>query len=291
MKIGFIGLGIMGSRMAANLLKAGYDLTVHNRTRAKADLLLAQGARWADTPAAVARDADVLITMLGDPTAVEGVALGEGGFLEALPQGSLWADCSTVNPSFSRRMAAAARARGVHLLDAPVAGTKGPAAEGTLLFLVGGDLDDVARCQPLFDVMGRQTIHVGGQGMGTSLKMVFNLLLGESMLVFSEGMALGQSLGIPRETLLEMLIGSAVVAPFVSGKRDMIEGGEYEAHFPLRWMHKDLQLATQTAYERGVALPAGNAVKEIFMLAKQAGLGDEDFAAIYRFLNESSPPS
>jgi 3-hydroxyisobutyrate dehydrogenase/glyoxylate/succinic semialdehyde reductase len=134
--------------------------------------------------------------------------------------------------------------------------------------------------------MGRQTLHLGAHGMGTSLKMVFNLLLGESMLIFAEAVALGQSLGIARETLLEMLMGSAVVAPFVASKREMIESGDYDAHFPLRWMRKDLQLAAVTAYEQDVALPAGNAVKEIYALAERGGLADQDFSAIYRFLNE-----
>jgi 3-hydroxyisobutyrate dehydrogenase/glyoxylate/succinic semialdehyde reductase len=286
MKTAFIGLGIMGGRMAANLLGAGYDLVVYNRTEDKATALLERGARWASSPAAAAAGVDVLITMLSTPEVVENLALGKEGFLGALKREAVWVDATTVNPSFSRRMAAAAQARGVRFLDAPVAGTKGPAEQATLTFLVGGDAEVITRCQPLFDVMGNRTVHVGGHGMGTSLKMVFNLLLGEAMQAFCEGMALGKALGIPRDTLLDTLLGSAVVAPFVSGKREMIRRDAYEAHFPLQWMHKDLHLATLTAYERGVALPAANAVKETYALAARHGLADKDFAAIYQFLAE-----
>ena len=284
MKTAFIGLGIMGSRMASNLLGAGYDLVVHNRTRDKANSLLARGARWAASPAEAAAGADVLFTMLSTPEIVENLALGKDGFLGALKREGVWVDTTTVNPSFSRRMAAAAQAQGVRYFDAPVAGTRGPAEQGTLTFLVGGDAEVITRCQPLFDVLGSRTVHAGGHGMGTSLKMVFNLLLGEAMQAFCEGMALGKALGFPRDTLLDTLLGSAVVAPFVSGKREMIQRDAYEAHFPLQWMYKDLHLATLTAYERGVALPAGNAVKETYALAVRQGLADHDFAAIYRYL-------
>jgi 3-hydroxyisobutyrate dehydrogenase/glyoxylate/succinic semialdehyde reductase len=273
--------------MAANLLGAGYDLVVYNRTRGKAEPLLMRGARWAASPTAAATGADVLFTMLSTPEIVEELALGRDGFLGALKREAVWVDCTTVNPSFSRRMAAAAKERGVRFLDAPVAGTKGPAEQGTLTFLVGGDAKAITRCQPLFDVMGSGTVHAGGHGMGTSLKIVFNLLLGEAMQAFCEGMALGEALGLSRDTLLDTLLGSAVVAPFVAGKREMVRRDAYEAHFPLKWMHKDLHLATLTAYENGVALPAGNAVKETYALAARQGLADNDFAAIYRYLSES----
>jgi 3-hydroxyisobutyrate dehydrogenase-like beta-hydroxyacid dehydrogenase len=284
MRVGFIGLGIMGSRMAANLQRGGHELAVFNRTRSKAEPLLAAGATWADTPALLAEQVDVLFTMLAHPEAVAAVALGEEGFLERLRPGTIWADCSTVNPSFSRQMADQAAQRQVRFLDAPVAGTKGPAGEGALLFLVGGEAADVDACRPFFELMGRRTIHVGGHGMGTSLKMVFNLLLAEAMLSFAESMILGQALGISRDALFEALLGGPMVAPFVTAKRAKIEGGTYEADFPLQWMRKDLHLASITAYEQDVALPAGNVAKEIYALAEQYGLGEKDFSAIYQFL-------
>ena len=289
MRIGFIGLGLMGSRMATNLLRrAGYDLVVHNRTRAKAELVLDLGATWADSPAQLGKEVDLLFTMLAHPEAVMQMALGEEGFLDALPRGALWADCSTVNPSFSREMAGRARQRGIRFLDSPVAGTLGPAAEGELLFLVGGDPEDVEACRPLLEVMGRKIVHVGGHGQGTGLKMAINLLLGQAMLAFSEALVLGQSLGISRDTLLDSLLGSAVVAPFLKGKRHRVVEEDYEAEFPLKWMRKDLHLASLTGYEEGVALPALNAVKEVFALAAGDGWSEQDFSAIYQFMADKA---
>ncbi len=286
MQIGFIGLGIMGSRMAANLQKNGYKLVVHNRTRAKADSLVEGGATWADTPAAVAREAEILFTVLSEPKAVTATALGNNGFLDHMNPKTLWVDCSTVNPSFSRRMAEEAKERQLRFLDAPVAGSKQPAEKGELLFLVGGAKADVEACRPMFEIMGRQVLHIGGHGMGTSMKMVVNLLLGQAMLAFAEALTLGQALGINRQTLLDTLPGGPVVAPFVSGKKTRLEQGDYEADFPLQWMHKDLQLAALTAYEQGAPLPLGSTAKEIYALAKQKGLAEKDFSAIYQFLSQ-----
>ena len=285
MKIGFIGLGIMGSRMAANLQGAGYDLVVHNRTRSKADSLVANGATWADTPADLAQQVEILFTVLSTPDAVAQTALGEDGFLDQLKLNALWVDCSTVNPSFSKKMAAQAGQKQVRFLDAPVAGTKQPAEQGQLLFLVGGDIADVETCRPFFEVMGRGVVHLGSHGMGTSMKMVVNLMLAEAMVAFAEAMTLGESLGIPRETLLNTILGSAIAAPFLSSKKTKIEQNEYEPDFPLQWIHKDLQLAATTAYEQEVPLPLGNTTKEVYALAKQSGLGKSDFSAIYRFIN------
>lgn len=286
MKVGFIGLGIMGSRMAANLQKNGVELVVHNRTKAKADALLAGGATWAETPAGVARQVSVLFTMLGDPEAVLSSALGEDGFLDSLPAGSLWVDCSTVNPSFTRTMANHATGRDLRFVDAPVAGTKQPAESGELLFLAGGAAEDIDMARPYFQAMGRAVQHVGGTSAGTSLKVVVNKLLAEAMLSFAEAVTLGESLGIPRASLLEMLPNTAVAAPFLAGKAQKIAAADFEADFPLQWMQKDLQLAAVTAYEQGVSLPLTNVAKEIYALARQKGHADEDFSAIYRFISE-----
>lgn len=284
MKIGFIGLGIMGSRMAHNLLVKGYDLTVYNRTPDKAEVLLAEGASWAQTPAAMAQQVDILFTMLSTPEAVQTLAAEENGFLAALPEGALWVDCSTVNPGFACWMAAVAGAGGVRFLDAPVAGTKGPAGSGELLFLVGGSAEDIDQCRPLLECMGKSILHLGGTGSGAAMKMLFNLMLGNAMAAYSEALVLGESLGLSRQTVADVLLSAPVAAPFLKKKQPLIDQNEFEAHFPLRWMRKDLQLAAQTAYENGVALPALNAVKEIYALAEKHGLGKADYAAIYRYL-------
>lgn len=281
MKIGFIGLGIMGSRMAANLQKAGYDLVINNRSREKATTLIDGGATWAETPAAVAQQVELLITMLGDPTAVEALALGTDGFLPALPAGALWADCSTVNPSFSQEMATRAQPYGVRFLDAPVTGSKNQAASAELTFIVGGASDDLDEIRPLFGAMGQRIVHVGGHGMGTSLKLVLNLQLGIAMAAFAEGVALGQSMGISEELLLNVLIGSPVTAPFLAGKRDRFMTEDYtDPDFPLGLMLKDIHLATVSAYETKTGAIMAAAAKALFTLAANDS-GDLDFSALF----------
>jgi 3-hydroxyisobutyrate dehydrogenase/glyoxylate/succinic semialdehyde reductase len=285
MKIGFLGLGTMGSRMVANLQKHGHSLVVFNRTRGKAEPLLAGGARWADSPAALAAQVEVVFTMLAHPDAVEQAALGKEGFLSRLEKGRMWVDCSTVDPSFSRKMAAAAQARGVRFLGAPVTGSKSPAAQAKLIFWVGGDAGDLEACRPLLECMGSRIVHCGGQGMGASLKMVMNQVLGTEMAAFAEGLVLGESLGLSRVVLFEALFNGPAAAPFVAVKRERIEAGNYEQpDFALRWLQKDLHLAAVSAYETGAAMPVTNVAKEIYRLAIREGHGDEDISAIHAYL-------
>ena len=284
MKIGFIGLGIMGSRMAANLQKQGYSLVVFNRTRAKAEPLLGSCGTFSDSPAKLAEQVDVLFTMLAHPDAVEQAALGANGFLDHLKPNALWIDCSSVNPSFSKRMAAEAARREVHFVDAPVTGSAPTAAEAKLIFWVGADPDDLERVRPLLLCMGNKIVHTGGHGTGTSVKMVVNVLMGNAMAAFAEGMALGEGLGISRKVLFNSLLDTPAVAPFLKSKRAKIEEANYEAEFPLRWMQKDMHLASVSAYESDVAMPVTNVAKEIYRLAMRDGHDTEDFSAVYKFM-------
>ena len=283
MKIGFIGLGIMGSRMAANLQKHGHSLVVFNRTRAKAEPLLGPCGTFSDSPAKVADQVDILFTMLADPDAVEQAALRASGFLNYLPQNALWVDCSSVNPSFSKKMAAAAAAREIRFIDAPVTGSAAVATEGNLVFWVGAEDADLETIRSLLFCMGNRIVHVGGHGMGTSMKMVINLLIGNAMAAFAEGMALGEGLGISRQVLFDSLLGMPAVAPFIAAKREKIEGGNYQPEFPLRWMQKDMHLASVSAYESGVAMPVTNVTKEVYRLAMREGHATDDFSVIYEF--------
>lgn len=286
MKIGFIGLGIMGSRMAVNLLAGGVDLIVFNRTQEKAKPLAEKGAQIANSMSDFAQ-VDILFTMLAHPEAITAVSLGADGFLNQLQPGALWVDCSTVTPSFSRQMAVAAAARHVHFLDAPVAGTKPQAANKELVFLVGGSAEDVQKATPYFNMMGQRIAHVGTQGMGSSLKVVVNALLAGSMALFAEMMALGQSLGLAQEMLLNVLVGGPVVPPFMAMKRPFIEQTRYDdPDFPLQWMHKDLHMAAIAAYETAVPTPIMQSAKELYAQAMQAGYGEQDFAAVYQFVNQ-----
>ena len=284
MKIGFIGLGIMGSRMAANLQKHGHLLVLFDRTPAKAEPLLGPCATLGDSPASVAKQVDILFTMLAHPAAVAETALGANGFLEHLRPDSLWIDCSSVNPSFSKRMAAEAARRRVRFVDAPVTGSAVPAAEAKLTFWVGAEPVDLERIRSVLLCMGNKIVHAGSHGSGTSMKMVVNVLLGDAMAAFAEAMVLGEGLGLSRKVLLESLLATPAVAPFLALKREKIETGNYEPEFPLRWQQKDLHLACVSAYESDVAMPVTNAVKELYRLAMRAGHATQDFSAIYDYL-------
>lgn len=284
MKIGFIGLGIMGSRMAENLQKHGLALVLYNRTPEKAQPLLGPCATLADSPATLAPQVDVLFTMLAEPAAVEDQALGKNGFLDHLKPNALWVDCSSVNPSFSKKMAAAAAARQIRFVDAPVTGSAAPAADAKLMFWVGADAADLERIRPLLLCMGNKIVHAGAQGAGASMKMVVNVLLGNAMASFAEAVILGEGLGLSRTVLLDSLLGTPAVAPFLASKRNKIVNGDYDVEFPLRWMQKDMHLASVSAYETGVAMPLSNATKELYRLAMRQGHATQDFSAIYEYL-------
>ena len=223
--VAFLGLGAMGLRMANNLLKTGDPLVVWNRTAGRADDLVAAGARSANSPRAAAEQADVVITMLTDVSAVEGVAFGADGLLGGLREGAIYVDMSTVTPAMSRRLGAVAAERGARFLDAPVDGNHRTGRQGTLTFIVGGDaavLDDV---RPLLDIMGSTIIHAGSVGQGSWLKLLANALMGVSMQAFFELLALGQRAGFDRETLARTLGGMPSAPPVMQRKTPSILSG------------------------------------------------------------------
>ncbi len=286
MQIGFIGLGIMGANMATNLLKAGYSVQVFNRTIEKAEPLKPYGAQVADTPADVAHNADILLTMLGDPEAVKAMAYGPSGFLSHLKPESVWVDCTTVDPKFAKQMANEASKQEISYLDAPVLGSKGPAAQGDLVFLVGGEAAAVERVKPLLMVMGKAVQHLGEVSKGAAMKMVFNHQLGHAMAAFSEALNLAGKLGLDEEQVMDNLLETPVVPAFLKGKKAKLKAADYQPEFPLRWMQKDLHLAAKTAYEHDAPAFLANTAKEMYQLAKQKGYADQDFSAIYALWKE-----
>lgn len=295
MKIAFIGIGIMGARMAANLIRAGHDVAVYNRT--SNDGLrdcLNLGASAADTPAEAARGRDVVLTMLSDPAAVTAVARGDDGLLQGATVGSVWVDCSTVDPAFSRSMHAEAARSGIAFVDAPVAGSKEPAAAGELVFLTGGDAPALARIDELLAVMGKKTIPAGGPGNGSALKMTVNLMLGTAIAAYSEAVALGTRLGVAGDLVQNVLLNTPVAAPVLGALRARIDSGDFTPHFPLRHMHKDLELAVRGGEANGLSLGLTAAARELFAQAPHTGGsgGDasaaerhQDFSAVFRVLN------
>lgn len=288
MQIAFIGLGIMGRRMAKNLLTNKVSLKVYNRSREATASLLEMGAQEASSPIECVKDAAIVFTMLSKPEVVDQLAFGVEGFAPHMKKDALWVDHSTVNPSFSRACHARGHALGIRFLDAPVAGTKPQAENAELVFFVGGNPQDRDRVQPYLDMMGKKVIPVGEAGKGSALKMLVNALLAESMLVFAETLLLGEKMGLDKEFLLNMLPGLPVSPPYTKAKAGMIKADNYEVQFPLEWMHKDLQLVAQTAYEHQQPLMMANVAKEVYAQARNSAMKRLDFAAIYKFLKEKA---
>ncbi|MCA0174066.1 NAD(P)-dependent oxidoreductase [Bacillus sp. RAR_GA_16] len=286
MKVTFIGMGVMGSAMATNLLHNGIDLTIWNRTKDKVESLINKGALYKESPHEAVKEADIVFTMLTGPEAVDEVALSENGFLQSMKNDALWIDSSTVNPSFSKKANQLAHNVGVRFVDAPVAGSKGPAQKGELVFLVGGEKTDINQIEHFLQYMGKKIIHVGPVSQGTSFKMVVNMMLASNMAAFAESMILGEQLGLSKDFLLETLPGMPVSAPFLQMKADKLKVQNDEEEFALKNMQKDLHLATLSAYEENAALKITNLMKEVYADAKVNGYGDLDFSSIYSFYKQ-----
>ena len=284
--IGFIGLGIMGHPMALNLVKAGYKVTVFNRTRSKAEPLEKSGALVAATPAEAARLADVVMIIVSDTAAVEEVVLGKGGILETLRSGAIVIDSSTVSPALSRKLACHAAGKGASWLDAPVTGSKHGAERGELTFMIGGDREALDRALPVLQVLGKKHIYCGAHGSGLSAKLAQNAIQATMVEVFCEGFVLATKAGVHPRTMFEIIQSSMARAALTDFKAPFIFKGDFTPYFPLKLMHKDLELAMETAYAQNVPMPAAAAVKEVYGTAKAQGKGDLDYAAVITFLEE-----
>jgi 3-hydroxyisobutyrate dehydrogenase len=287
-RVGFIGLGLMGGPMAANVVRAGFPLTVYNRDAAKAEPLRALGARVAAGPAQVAASSDVLITMLSDVNALRQVAKGPQGFLATAAPGKVWIDMSTVAPAHSREMAVAANAAGWQLLDAPVAGSTGPAKEGKLGIMVGGEREVFEAQRDVLSTMGSHLYYLGPQGCGTLAKLCVNLLVAAQMSSLAEAMVLAAKGGLDLAPLGEVIRDSAVASALVDRKIGNILEGRYPAAFPLKHMHKDVGLMIDQAHLSGTALPLTGSVHQLFTAARARGLGEEDLSAVFKLLAEMS---
>lgn len=283
MKVSFIGLGIMGSRMAANLLKEGVDLTVYNRSEEPMKLLVEKGAKDANSVSDAVKEADIVFSMLSNPEVIEEVMFGEA--LTNMKPNALWVDSSTVNPSFTLQSKKEADRAGIRFMDGPVAGSKYQAENRELVFLVGGDKRDLEKAESLMNYMGSKVLHIGEVGKGASMKMLVNMMLAQSMTIFSEAILFGQSMGIDKEFLLNAVPNLPVAAPFTKLKAENIRNEDWEEQFPLELMHKDLHLAALTAYETNQPLPIANLTKELYGQAKKEGMGRLDMSAIYKFLD------
>jgi 3-hydroxyisobutyrate dehydrogenase-like beta-hydroxyacid dehydrogenase len=283
-KIGFIGLGLMGRPMVLNLLKAGFPVTVWNRTQSKSQELAKSGAEVAPNAGAAAAQADVLITIVSDPPALESILWGDGA-LAALKRGAVYIDSSTVSPSLAKRIAKETSARGVEFLDAPVTGGTWGAEKGDLVFMVGGEAAALTKAEPVLGAMGKKWFHLGGAGAGQTVKLAMNLLLALEVQALAEALALVSGAGVPAENLIQVMQASMARATVLDIKAPMILKQDFTPSFPLRLMHKDLGLALDLANQIGVPLPACASARETYNAVKGAAKEDVDYAAVARFWN------
>jgi 3-hydroxyisobutyrate dehydrogenase len=284
MRIAFLGLGAMGAPMAKNLVAAGHDLTVWNRSAARTEGFTALGARVAATPAAAAREAEVIITMLADPPAVAAVLTGPDGVLATARPGAVLVDMSTVRPEDSRRFAALAAEKGLGWLDSPVSGSVGAAESGQLIALVGGEAADLERARPALSAMCKEIHHLGPAGAGSTVKLAFNLMVGVQVLALAEAAHLAAAGGFDRQKFLALAAGSVIGSPIVKLKAPAMAAEDFTPAFALKLMKKDMALAVQEGSQLGVPLPTAAAALQSYVAGVGAGLGDLDFAAIYRVL-------
>jgi 3-hydroxyisobutyrate dehydrogenase len=283
MKVGLIGLGLMGHPMGANLLKAGHELTIWNRTASRGDDLAAQGAKKAATPRDLAAASEVIITIVSDPPALESVYWGEGGVFSGLKRGSLLIESSTVSPGLEKRAAAAAAELGVEFLEAPVTGGTWGAEKGELVFMVGGEAATLKRAEAVLSAMGKKWFHLGPIGAGQTVKLAMNLLLDVQVEAFAEALALVTKAGVPGQSLFEVMQSSMGRSGLLDLKGGNMLKGEYKPSFPLRLMHKDVGLALDLANQLGVPLPAAAASREVLSAVKGATTEDVDFSALATF--------
>jgi len=284
--IGFIGLGIMGQPMALNLLKAGNKLVVYNRTPAKAEPLKQAGARVAASAAEAAKGADFVVVIVSDSAAVEDVVMGKDGILETVGSGAIVIDSSTISPVVSRKMACHIAGKGASWLDAAVTGSKHGAEKGELIFMVGGDRQTFERAMPVLQVLGKKHIYCGQNGMGLAAKLAQNTIQATTLEIFCEGLVLAAKAGVAPETMLEIIQSSMARSTLTDFKAPFILKGDFTPYFPLKLMHKDLELAMEAGYAQNVPMPALAAVKEVYSAAKAQGKGDLDYASVITYLEE-----
>jgi 3-hydroxyisobutyrate dehydrogenase-like beta-hydroxyacid dehydrogenase len=282
--LGFIGLGVMGSRMVQRLLDAGHTVTGYNRTRSKAQGLLDRGMQWAETPAAVAQAVEMVFSMVANTAALQAVTSGADGVLAGLRPGAIFVDMSTVSPTVSRTLAAQVAVAGAHMLDAPVSGSVITLEEGRLSIMVGGDRAAYERALPILQDIGPKVTYVGANGLAAAMKIAANLSLAVQMLAFSEGVLLAEKSGIARETAVEVLLNSVIASPMVKYRGPFVLGLPEEAWFDVNMMQKDLLLALEMGRELHVPLPTTAVTNEMLTAARGMGLAEKDFAVVFEVL-------
>jgi 3-hydroxyisobutyrate dehydrogenase-like beta-hydroxyacid dehydrogenase len=283
--VGFVGLGHMGGNMAARLLSAGYRVYGEERNREHAQPLIEQGLVWCETPREVAATAEVVFTSVPDDAVLREVASGPDGILAGLGAGKTWVDVSTVSPQASRELAEQVRAREGWLLDAPVSGSVPQVQAGTLTIMVGGDEEAYRRVEPILLELGTPN-YIGANGQGLALKLAINISLAVQMLAFAEGLLLAERSGVDRQKALEVMESSPIGSPMLRARASIILDPPEEAWFDLRFMHKDIELALETAKNLQIPLPTAERADEVLEHAEALGYERRDLAALFQALEQ-----
>jgi 3-hydroxyisobutyrate dehydrogenase len=289
-KIGFIGMGHMGSHMTRRLLSAGFPVAVYDRTAERARELESLGATTAPSPRELAAQSQFVLACVTNDEAQHEVMFGPDGALAGVQPGSAIIDLSTVSPGASRRLHEAAARQGVPTIDAAVSGSVSQVDQGSLVIFVGGPPETFRACQPILDVLGSRAVHIGTSGMGTTMKLVVNTLLGLGIQSLAEAIALGQKAGIDRGLLLDVLGQTYVLSPSQKSKLENVRRDQYPTNFSLALMHKDFELVLREAYDLSVAMPATAAAQQMAAAASARGL-DADFSVMIQFMVELATSS
>lgn len=284
--VGVIGLGIMGRAMVDRLLDAGHTVTVYNRTREKAEEALARGAHWADSPAAVATGSAVVLSMVTDPAAVASITEGPAGILAGLAAESVHCDMSTVAPASAQAMAARYQAVGKRFVQAPVLGSKRQIETGTLLVFGGGDSESVSRCEPVWQAFSSRVWRLPTAAQAATTKLACNMLIAHMILGLGQSLLFAEKGDVSPTLLLEILSASALASPMYASKGKTLLERNFAANFFVRHLLKDLRLASDTAQETGTPIPFAALAKEMFVAAVQQGVGDEDYSAVIKVLEQ-----
>ena len=288
LRVGLIGIGAMGTPMSQRIWEAGFPLTVYNRRPAKTEAFAAKGVPVASSCADIASRSDVVITMIGQVAEELEAVLGAGGVLEGAHPGLILIDMSTVGIVATKKMAQAAREKGVAFLDAPVSGSIGPAKEGKLRFMVGGEREVLDKVEPVLMAMGEHIYHVGPNGAGSAMKVIVNLMIGMTVMAVAETLTLGRQAGLDPQQMLEILGVTAVSSLHLKNKGKMMVEGQFEPAFALKYMQKDFDLIMEAAHELKTPLFTSAIAHQVYTAANVAGYGDLDYAAVVKFLEDAA---
>lgn len=282
--LGYVGLGVMGGRMADRLLSKGHSVVGYNRTKSKAQWLIDKGMAWGDSPRAVASAADVVFVMVTDSAAVESVFGGADGLLAGLGPGKIVIDMSTVGPAVSRSLAEQVRGKGADMVDSPVSGSVITLEQGKLTMMVGGKAETFETIKPLLLDIGPKATFVGGNGLALSMKIALNLNIGVQLLGFAEGILIAEKSGIDRKTAVEVFVNSALASPMLGYRGPFVLNMPEEAWFDMKMMQKDTTLALELGRQLGVPLPTASVANEYLTAARAMGLEKKDCAALFNVL-------